>query len=250
MNGHGTNALQLWRRFLSQAFVKRLDPDKFAALVPLQQSRSPLSPTLIADLLLRPDPKNSYAPDTLVPGYLDVLLKQNIITAPAVLFALAKYSSVRPQATENAGDNMDEGEAAKTAEKRSKRWANSYTIEQVIFLRLAKAVKHGTAIRTMKDAVDVVRLSIRWMSLFSDMSAAFASDVMGAMYSHNVKIEVECSRSAFVMLLSSICEVPTILTVLSGASAKSKPSNTVQPSQQTPVLTYLTRRPQTTLRRP
>jgi mediator of RNA polymerase II transcription subunit 5 len=220
MNAHGTDALRLWRQFLSQAFVKRLEPAKFAALVPLQQSRSPLSPTLIADLLLRPDTKNSYAPDPLVPGYLDVLLKQHLVTPAAVLFALAKYSSSRPQEGQNEAENTDGGDGKKTPGKRSMRWANSYTIEQVIFLRLAKAVKQENAVTNMKDAVDIVKVLIRWMSLFSDMSAAFAADVMGAIHRNNIKLELECSRSAFVLLLSSVCENPTVLSALSGTSAK------------------------------
>lgn len=220
MNAHGTDALRLWRQFLSQAFVKRLDPANFAALVSLQQSRSPLSPTLIADLLLRPDAKNNYAPDPLVPGYVDVLLKQHLVSPAAVLFALAKYSSIRPQAGQNEEENTNRGDGHKKSEKRSIRWANSYTIEQVIFLRLAKAVKQENAVRHMKDAVDMVKVLIRWMSLFSDMSAAFDADVMGALHRNNIKLELECSRSAFVLLLSSVCENTTVLTALSGTSAK------------------------------
>jgi mediator of RNA polymerase II transcription subunit 5 len=220
MNAHGTDALRLWRQFLSQALVKRLDPLQFAALVPLQQSRSPLSPTLTADLLLRPDAKNNYAPDPLVPGYLDVLLKQHLVTPAAVLFSLAKYSSSRPEASQNEEANTTGGEAKKTSDRRSLRWANSYTIEQVIFLRLAKAVKQENTVRNMKDAIDMVRVLITWMSLFSDMSAAFAADVMGAMHRNNIKLELECSRSAFILLLASVCDSPTVLTALSGRSAK------------------------------
>lgn len=220
MDARGTNALRLWRHFLSQCFVKRLDPAKFAALVPLQQSRAPLSPTLTADLLLRPDAKNNYGPDPLVPAYLDVLLKQRLVTAAAVLFALAKYSSSRPETGQNEDRNVDGGEAKKTPGNRSPRWVNSYTIEQVIFLRLAKAVKQENIVRNMKDAVDVVRILITWMGLFSDMSAAFAADVMEAIHRNNTKLEMECSRAAFVLLLSSICDCPAVLTALSGPSAK------------------------------
>lgn len=220
MDAHGTDALRLWRHFLSQAFVKRLDADKFATLVPLQQSRSPLSPTLIADLLLRPDAKSSYAPDPLVPGYVDVLLNQHLVTPAAVLFALAKYSSSRLQAGQDEGEHASGGDGKKTSDKTPLRWANSYTIEQVIFLRLAKAVKQDNAVRHMRDAVDMVKVLIRWMGLFSDMAAAFAADVMGAMHRTNIKLEMECSRAAFVLLVSSVCEDPTLLTALSGKSAK------------------------------
>lgn len=220
MDARGTDALRLWRKFLSQCFVKRLHPAKFAALVPLQKSRAPLSPTLIADLLLRPDAKNSYAPDPLVPGYIDALLKQRLVTAAAVLFALAKYSSCRTEAGRSGDGNVDGGEAKKMPEKRSTRWANSYTIEQVIFLRLAKAVKQENVVRNMKDAVDVVRLLVTWMGLFSDVSAAFAADVMEAIHLNNIKLELECSRAAFILLLSSACDCPAVLTALSGPSAK------------------------------
>lgn len=251
MDAHGTDALRLWRHFLSQAFVKRLDADKFAALVPLQQSRSPLSPTLIADLLLRPDTKNSYSPDPLVPGYVDVLLNQHLVTPAAVLFALAKYSSSRLQAGQNEGEHASGGDGKKTSDKTPLRWANSYTIEQVIFLRLAKAVKQDNAVRHMRDAVDMVKVLIRWMGLFSDIAAAFAADVMGAMHRTNIKLELECSRAAFVLLLSSVCEDPTLLTALSGKSAKGmllRCSSHRRPlSLTSPMLTCCNSGPQTTI---
>jgi mediator of RNA polymerase II transcription subunit 5 len=222
MNGRGTDALRLWQQFLSQALVKRLDPANFAALVPLQQSRAPLSPTLIADLLARPDAKNNYAPDPLVPGYLDVLLKQRLVTPAAVLLALAKYSSARPPEDHNDEQNAEGGRVRKSPEGRRPRWANSYTIEQVVFLRLAKSLKQENAIGNGKDAVGMIRVLVSWMSLFSDMAAAFAADVMGAMYPNNIKLELECSRSAFVLLLSSVCDSPVVVAALSGTSAKGK----------------------------
>jgi mediator of RNA polymerase II transcription subunit 5 len=229
MEAHGTDALRLWRHFLSQAFVRRLDPSDFAALVPLQQFRSPLSPTLIADLLVRPHAKNNYAPDPLVPGYIDALLRQRLVTPAGVLFALARYSSARQeqQSDKKGAAGADGQDEKQTREKQSAlRWANSYTIEQVVFLRLAKAAKQDNAVRSMKDAVEMVRILIRWMSLFSDMAAAFAADVMGAIHRNNVKLELECSRSAFVLLLSSVCDSPAVLTALTGASAKGRHSTT------------------------
>ncbi|KAB5563076.1 mediator complex subunit Med5 [Coniochaeta sp. 2T2.1] len=246
---HGTDALQQWRHFLSQCFLKRLDPAKFDSLVPVHQSRSPLSPILVADILLRPDARNSYAPDPLATPFLDVLLRRRSVTPAAVLFALARYSSLRqPQARQDEEEHADGGADGKKAssEKPSMRWANSFVVEQVIFMRLAKAVKDEDAVKNMKDAVDVIKILVQWMALFTDMAAAFAEDVMGAVHGNNVKIEVECSRSAFVLLLSTICENPAVLSALSGMSAQggrkqlsdglAKFISTLQPTEITPQL--------------
>jgi mediator of RNA polymerase II transcription subunit 5 len=93
-------------------------------------------------------------------------------------------------------------------------------MEQVMFIRLAKTVKEGIAFRSNTDAVNMIKVLIHWMRLFSDMSSAFAADVMGAVHGTNSKLEMECAKSAFVLLLSNACEDPSILTALRGASAK------------------------------
>lgn len=220
MRDRRADALLKWRLFLSNSLLKRLGPDKFDALVGLQQSRSPLSPILIADLLLRPEPHNHYAPDPLVPAYLDVLVHRRLVTPAAVLFALARYSTSRAEPSQNGeGSTKPEG-ALKPSEKRTIRWANSYTIEHVVFLRLANAVKQENAIKSVTDAVAMIRIAIKWMALFSDLSAAFVADVMGAIDRATTKLEMECSRSAFVLLLSQLCEHPTVLAALTGPSAK------------------------------
>jgi mediator of RNA polymerase II transcription subunit 5 len=199
-------ALDQWRRFLSLAIAKRLDPDNFEAYVPLLLSKHPLPPTLVADLLLRPSTSNKDSLDPRVPQYLQVLLSLRCVNITSILVALYRYSTLHAQSQMDIPD-------ANAANNRL-RWRNSYSSEEVIFYRLTKAVAHGSGIKTEKEALETAKVMAKWMALFSAASASFGADVMGALHSSQAKDEMESARAALVMLLLGVCENQMVLNAL------------------------------------
>lgn len=212
-------ARRKWQMFIAHAFATRLDPDKFKQFAPLQQSRNPLLPTDIADILLRPDYGNSYVLDLLAPPYLKGLLEEKLVSTAAALYALYQYSTSHTEAA-NDGTGKEEGGEASTGKQEPLRWGNSYIMEEVIFYRLTKSVGQGHAVSSSKDAVDMIKITNRWMHLFSSVSAAYNTDVMGTIRRAHLKLEMENSRAAFVMLLLGVCHNQLVLNVLSRQSAK------------------------------
>jgi mediator of RNA polymerase II transcription subunit 5 len=215
-------AREQWRKFITLSFNKRVDPDQFEAFAILHQAKWDLSPMLVADMLLRPSPKNSYVPDMLVPQYIQRLLKRKMVTASTVLHALYRHSTSHTQMEQsNAGlGEAEKGEETKNA--KPLRWTNSYSVEEIIFYGLTKAIRQEGVIRSTKDALDLVRVISKWTALLSDVAASLApSDVMGVpMQSSNLKLEIDATTSAFVLLLLGVCEDPFILGALSRPAAK------------------------------
>ena len=87
-----------WQKFLSHCLARRLDPAKFEEFVPIHYSRHPLPPGIIADLLLRPQPRSRDYLDPRIPRYVQALVQLKQIDTSSILKALYKYSTSHSQA--------------------------------------------------------------------------------------------------------------------------------------------------------
>lgn len=240
-------ALRAWDQFLTKALKTRLDPDKFADFVPIQQSRHPLAPGPVADLALRPNPWNHHTLDPRIPLYLQALLDRRIVDLQAVLAALFRYSTMHTIVGRQAGDNNnqkakavksgslggDDDEHTEEGVKKGEdivRWESSLPSEEIIFYRLRKAVVSGSAIRDTRDALEVCFMMARWMALFTAASAALPIDedplsmggMVGGSPNKRTRDDMDNARAAFIIPLLGVCENPVVLQALSRPVAKSK----------------------------
>ncbi|KAK4163563.1 putative mediator of RNA polymerase II transcription subunit 5 [Cladorrhinum sp. PSN259] len=223
-------AVAQWTKFLSLAEARRLDPDKFATFSHITFTKYPLPPQLIAELLLRPTASNREAIDPRVPHYLEALLKQKIVNTAAVLRALYKYSTTHTRLQSDAesqnataADSSIKGEPGVDAPpKKHKitRWRSSYSAEAVILWQLARYVRQGTGIKSGRDVVEVAKMMIRWISLFTSALAAFSRDAFNAIHTQQQKNEVASSRDAFILFLIAFSENSTVLLTLNRPIAK------------------------------
>ncbi|KAH7033246.1 mediator complex, subunit Med5 [Microdochium trichocladiopsis] len=241
---HGQSLAQ-WRDFMSRCISSRLDPETFDSYVVLLQSKHPLPIPAIADICLRPQASNHESLDPRIPRYVQVLVQRGLINTPSILTALYKYSSSQALADQqqqqqqnNAGqDNLGASNGAggggqKQQQQQKLLWRSSYAAEEVIFYRLTKAVGLGSGIKNAGDAIQVCGIMARWMTLFTSASSAFAQqDLMMAgtgmggagaqvLLTAQSRDEMEAARAAFVMLLLSVCENPTVLNALAQPYAK------------------------------
>ncbi|KAK3378393.1 mediator complex, subunit Med5, partial [Podospora didyma] len=213
-------AVGQWTRFLSHAEAKRLEPATFSSYLPILFSKHRLPPTLIAELLLRPKKGNQDSLDPRIPQYLEVLLKQKLVDTPSVLRALYKYSTLQSQAAPDGDATNTLSSGGALQKPKPVRWRNSYASEEVIFWRLAKTVSQGSGIKDGKDAIEVVKIVAKWMSLFADAAAVFSRDAYGAIHSLQAKDDMENSRGAFNVLAFNVVENQTVVSVLSRPESK------------------------------
>ncbi|KAI1377250.1 Med5-domain-containing protein [Hypoxylon crocopeplum] len=209
-----TQSREQWAKFLDRCISTRLDPDTFDSYVSILYSKYPLPPAAIADIFLRPQPLNHETLDPRIPRYIQVLAQRKLIDTPSILKALYKYSTshVQAQKAGNIPENLED--------KVPLRWGSSYAAEEVIFYRLTKAVALGTGIRGAGDALEVCKLTAKWMALFTSAAAAFAQQFIDQLHGSQSKDEMEAARAAFVMLLLGICENQIVLGALSRPFAK------------------------------
>ncbi|KAK4223951.1 putative mediator of RNA polymerase II transcription subunit 5 [Podospora fimiseda] len=223
-------AVAQWIKFFSRAEYRRLDPEKFATFARIIFTKHPLPPQIIADLLMRPTASNREALDPRLPHYLEGLLKQKIVNTAAVLGALYQYSTTHTQiqsdpSSQNAtaGAIKEEpGVDSLPKEKRKvTRWRCSYSSEAVVLWQLARYVNQGTGIRTGRDVIEIVKVLIRWISLFIDVAAAFSRDAFNAMHTQQQRNEVMAARDAFVLFFMAFSENKTVVATLDRPITKS-----------------------------
>ncbi|KAK3373899.1 mediator complex, subunit Med5 [Lasiosphaeria ovina] len=223
-------AVAQWIKFLSNAHARRLDVEDFASFAPILSSKHPLPRTLVAELLLRPTKDNQDLLDPRVPQYLEALLKLKLVDAPSVLRALYKFSTAHskahpaPAEGNGAGNGNPRGHASEQQQQQRSqkvlRWRSSYSSEEVIFWRLAKHISVAKAIKTGRDAVELLTVLAKWMTLFADAAAAYSRDAYRTMHSLRAKDELENSRAAFNLLILGVFETETVLSVLGRQEAK------------------------------
>lgn len=220
-------AREQWRKFLTRSLNKRVDPDDFEAFAHIHQARWPLPAMMIADLLLRPTPRNNYTPDMLIPQYIQRLLKRKMITVMSVLCALYRHSTLHTHVNKETGLGQADkgrggGKETKKLLPKPQRWRSSYGVEEIIFFGLTKAVRQEGAIKSVRDALELVRIISSWTTLLSNaLESLSATDAMGVpVHSNNLKLEAGATTSAFVLLLLGACEDPVVLDALSRPAAK------------------------------
>ncbi|KAK3940761.1 mediator complex, subunit Med5 [Diplogelasinospora grovesii] len=221
-------AVKEWDKFLSKAKTERIEPEQFAAFVPLLFAKIYIPRTYLADLLLRPTKKDKYTMQMPVLLYLQVLLDQKLVDLSSVLKALYRCSTLHKYSptgtTAGAGEGNGDQQQGPEQQKKQKptpiRWEMNCSKEECIFRRLERLISQGNGIKNARAAIDVGKGMIHWMALFSGAAAAFSRDAFGAIHSVRAKIEMEDSRTAFSMLLLSVCENNFVLSVLSKQSAR------------------------------
>ena len=119
-----------------------------------------------------------------------------------------KKSSVEKK---GSGDKRSNGSAPL-------RWKSSYWVEEVMFFRLCKSVHEGQAVRDTNTALEVIKIVSKWLALFAQASSAFAADLLAQM--HNLQLEMESARAAFVPLLLRLTDNPSLLKVIARPVAK------------------------------
>ncbi|KAK4219452.1 putative mediator of RNA polymerase II transcription subunit 5 [Rhypophila decipiens] len=239
-------SLAEWTKFLSKAETVRLEPEKFASFVPILYSKNRLPRALIADLVLRPTRSNKEALCPRVSMYLNTLLKMRMVDVGGVLKASWRYSTLHGEVAKSTeqedpdqemGGNDDDGQQKQKNKNKLPltRWRSSYSAEEILFWRLAKAVSNISGpnandklgggneivgIRDGGDAISVLKAVTQWMALFTEATRAFSRDTFGAIHSLQAKGETESSRTAFVGLLLRVCENPIVLSVLGKDDSK------------------------------
>ncbi|KAK4033848.1 hypothetical protein C8A01DRAFT_19269 [Parachaetomium inaequale] len=230
-------AVAAWELFLHRALTRRLDPDTFAAYLPIHFAEHPLPPVIVADILLRPTPLQHYSLDPRVPLYLNRLLKQRRVDVAAVLRALFKYSSahlrvpspdaadalvadgIKKEDGEGEGEGVGAGGPQKTT-RQIVRWQNSYEDEETILWWLAQALHQGSGIKTAQNVIQVAKVLAKWMGLFAEAAAAFSRDAFGSIHGLQAGDETEDARTAFVLLLIAFSETPLVLATLERPACK------------------------------
>ena len=230
-------AVAQWKKFLELARRQRLEADVFESHVSILSSKFRLPPMFIAELVLAPPRPDSYMLDNRIPQYLDVLLKLRLLDTPSVLRVLYKYSTLHKHAPPTAAapaSNSTESDKAKAGanghtgksqgENARRRWGGSYSSDELVFFRLHRFISKGPGIRSGREAVDVVRIVARWMTLFADVAAAFSRDAFGGLVSLQTKNEVDLTRQAFSLLVVAMCENQLVVNTLRKPGAKGKDS--------------------------
>lgn len=227
-------AVVQWKKFLGLVQRQRLDADVFESQVSILSSKFRLPPIFIAELLLSPPKPNSYMLDNRIPQYLDVLLKLRLLDTSSVLRVLYKYSTLHKHAPPTAatapnGTESDKAKAGASGhagksqgENARRRWGGSYSSDELVFFRLHRFISKGTGIQSGREAVDVVRIVARWMTLFADVAAAFSRDAFGGLVSLPTKNEVDLTRQAFSLLVVAMCENQLVVNTLGKPGAKGK----------------------------
>lgn len=231
-------AVAAWSNFLNRALLKRLDPEEFAAYIPIHFKEHPLPAVIVADILLRPNPKNRYRLDPRVPPYLNALLKERRVDVPSVLRALYKYTSAHarvgsPDAGALAGNGIkkeDEDKEGTQKNKRILRWQNSYSEEAIILWRLAQMIHQGTGIRTPRSAIQVSKVLAKWTGLFTEAAATFSREAFGSLHGMQATDETEDARNAFVLLFVAFSENPLVLSTLGRPVCKGRIASSLSTS--------------------
>ncbi|GAB0138290.1 Unknown protein [Epichloe bromicola] len=221
------DAAQYWFKFIAKCISQRLETERFSEFVRLVHSQHRLTPFLVAELFLRPQPDNEVSLDPRIPPYVQVLSQLGYVDAPSILRALYKYSSLHAQlastAQNNAQDSKDDGQgqAAVNGERQPRRWRSSSWAEEVMFYHVIKTMVEGTAFRNTKTALELCHAISKWMELFTLVSNALAADVMGELQQNSqLRDELDVSRGAFVPLLLRSVETPLLVKAIGKPLAK------------------------------
>lgn len=207
-----------WATFLAHALERRLPSDKFEQFATALSIKAPLSPLLIADLLLRPTKSQNYDLDPQVSLYVQSLLKADVLDLPVTLRSLLKYSTFRSVET-----TTQEQEDAKNSAQL--RWTKSYFHEESLMYGLSKIVAAGARPKSSQEAVTTVQALTEWLRLL--VMAGAADDMMQEMGAGNEvhNQETMAVRVAVGALLVAVTENGKVNEGLTKGCPKGRYSN-------------------------
>lgn len=226
MDGHNParrglgEALIYWSDFIAKCISQRLDTDRFSEFVRLVFCKHPLPPVAIADFFLRPQPSNDISLDPRVPPYIQVLSQLGYIDAPSILKALHKYSSLHEQIQTPQNGHLEQEQVKESKRTPPTRWKSSSWAEEVMFYHVIKLLVEGTAFRDSRSALELVKITSKWMFLFASASNTFAADMLGELQDPQVRHEMDVSRAAFVPLLLRLVDNGPLVQAISKPLAK------------------------------
>jgi mediator of RNA polymerase II transcription subunit 5 len=174
------SAIASWQKFLNHSLVTRLDPEPFTTYIRILSSKSPLSPSYICSIFLRPQSHNDTSIDPRILRYLQILLAEELVDCASVLRALLKYSSL--WTFRHDGNLQQEAtggtEKAKGVKEAAQRWKNSYSAEEMMLYRLAKTVSSGAAPKSAQEAVEILVVCIQWMEMVTTAMGQGAHEML------------------------------------------------------------------------
>ena len=213
------SAIETWQRFFLRSLATRLEPEAFSSYLDILSSSSPLPPSHISELFLRPTDYNIASLDPRVERYLRVLLDRKLVTVPSVLRALRKYSSYGGVGahTADAGDvegplNGEDAGNKETPGGGYQRWTNSYAAEETLFYRLAKRITSGQAPQNTQESVELILIAIQWMEAVTAAQQA-AHNLLGLVASHTA--DMNAQSMALATLIVAVVESGRVVEALS-----------------------------------
>lgn len=133
------------------------------------------------------------------------MLALDLITVPSLLRALLRYSS---SVQENGNGGQDGGKT-----KGPRRWSNSTAPEETLFYRLAKILVSAAAPKTMQEAVELIRVCMKWM----ETSLSATSAAQGILEPGRTE-EMNAHTMALGTLVVAAVENAQVINVLGKAS--------------------------------
>ena len=192
-----------------------MEPEAFSSYLDIISLSSPLPPSHISELFLRPTDYNVAILDPRIQRYIQVLLGAELVTVPSVLRALLKYSSYGGYRGQPADGGIVEGLDGLESVKKGlggdhQRWTNSYSSEEMLFYRLAKHLTSGHAPRT-QDSVELILVSIQWMEVVTNAQQA-AHNLLGLVVPH--AFDMNAQSMALATLMVAVVENEHVLRAL------------------------------------
>lgn len=152
-----------WSKFIAHCLDTRLEGPKFETYVRALSNKYPLPPQLVADIFLRPRERRIDCLDPLIPQYVHILLRLDLIDVPAVLAALLRYSTIRP---------VDDANQKDGGHKEEMRWGKSYAQEEGLIYGLSKIVSAGARPKSGQEVVGTIRAITEWIRVLTLTGAA------------------------------------------------------------------------------
>jgi mediator of RNA polymerase II transcription subunit 5 len=201
-----------WANFLARALNRRLPADKFEQFAKVLSTKSPLSTSLVAELLLRPSKSQNYDLDPQVLLYAPALLRTDILDLPSTLRGLLRHSTFRPVDATKGGQEVANGSHT--------RWTKSYCHEEGLMYSLSKIVAAGERPKTSQEALATVQALTEWMRLLAMVGAAddMMQEIGAGNEVHNQ--ETMAVRVAVGALLVAIAENATMNEALTSGCPK------------------------------
>jgi mediator of RNA polymerase II transcription subunit 5 len=214
-----------WSQLLTRSLATRLDPETFTSYAELLAAKHPAPSSYLADLFLRPTSTNHGSLDPRVPRYLQALLDLGLVNLVGILGALRRYSTfgvVAGEGEEGAQAMGAEREAKQAAQVggggRRRRWTNSYTVDEMLFYRLAGAVSAGKTPRGAQEAAELVRACVAWMQMVT--RAGHGANEMLGLGGHPLAEEMNNAGVALGVLVVAVVDNGRVVQMLGTKGAR------------------------------